>query len=560
MTKKSNLKTFFLTILVVLCLAMAAGVYLYNYFTAVVQVEEDAKETGMRLIQRSGQMFMVSTEKFHDQFNATNDATEKEKVRVDWFRTIRAVDQAVINDFGKDQTRVRLLGDAEITGNPPLGGKDTEATLPYEREVLKRFAAGEAGPIIVNDETQGALRTAVPLRSNMHPGCAECHQLPISSDELLGAVVAYVPITKKLDDAITHSLMESGILTIVSLAIVMFLYWILHSRIFAPIEELRNTTLDLSEGNGDLTYRVPVNRQDEIGELGDNFNRFIGKLQSVFGEVIQVTEGVTQASDQSSAASAKTAQFMDTQNSQTQSVMTAITEMETTAGDMAKSTAETADFMQQADNQAKAGIQQVSDTSIALEALAEILTKAESVVHRLENDSNNIGGILDVIRNIAEQTNLLALNAAIEAARAGDQGRGFAVVADEVRTLAQRTQTSIEEIEQMIERLQSAAKEAAGVMSTGYARGEETVQKSQQATQALNSAMEAFSSISERNFQIASAAEQQSATVSEITRNVGDINQLTQQTSQEAHDASNTSADLRTLSQTLSQLMSRFKV
>ena len=531
----------------------------FNYKTAISQVREDALEIGMRLAHRSGQMFMVSTTKFHKEFSEAKTDEVREKVRSDWTRTIIAVDQAVINDFGEGQARVRLLGDTKITGNKPLGGSDTALKIPFESDVLKRFASGEADPVILDDEEAGVLRIAMPLMSNMHPGCAECHRIPVTKKELLGGLAVYVPVAKKFAEASKHALIEGAILAAIFLGAILLVYLLIRHRVLKPIQELKVASADLSEGSGDLTLRVPVKRDDEIGDLANNFNRFIEKLQMIFQEVAGISSGLSSASEQASSASANTASFMDDQKLQTHTVITAIAEMEASATEIANSAIQTSETMQQVNSEVGQGINQITEAGATLTGLAQTLQDAKSVVHRLEQDGNGIGGILDVIRNIAEQTNLLALNAAIEAARAGEQGRGFAVVADEVRTLAQRTQDSISEIEEMIQRLQGAAGEAVTVMSEGHSRGEETLQQSQQAESSLNAVMESFAAISESNVRNATAAKQQSATVSEVHQNVSQIAALSDQTSTEAHQASKVSQDLSELSQKLRQLVDTFR-
>jgi methyl-accepting chemotaxis protein len=240
-------------------------------------------------------------------------------------------------------------------------------------------------------------------------------------------------------------------------------------------------------------------------------------------------------------------------------VIASINEMEATVSDMAHSTAEAATTVQQADAEAKDGIKRVEEMSRELESLSSTLSSAEDVVQRLASDSDNIGSILDVIRNIAEQTNLLALNAAIEAARAGEQGRGFAVVADEVRTLAQRTQQSIQQIESMIERLQSASSEAAAVMKEGHQSGAHTAKRSQELTEALYAVIHTFSVITEKNLQIASAAEQQSSSMQEFQRNIHDINLLSQETAEQANEASQVSTTLTQVTGQLTALIGKFK-
>jgi methyl-accepting chemotaxis protein len=196
----------------------------------------------------------------------------------------------------------------------------------------------------------------------------------------------------------------------------------------------------------------------------------------------------------------------------------------------------------------------------SIEELAKEIGNASNVITNLEQDSENIGSVLDVIRGIAEQTNLLALNAAIEAARAGEQGRGFAVVADEVRTLASRTQQSTQEIQTMIERLQQGAHNAVDVMKASQSRTTDTVGHANKAGEALNSISNYVGDINDMNLQIASAAEQQSAVAEEINQNVVRITDIAQHTSDSMQEIASSSNDLAQLSSNLDTLVSNFKV
>ena len=202
----------------------------------------------------------------------------------------------------------------------------------------------------------------------------------------------------------------------------------------------------------------------------------------------------------------------------------------------------------------------VTQTKQAIGILAEEVEKATQVIHELETESDNIGSILDVIRDIADQTNLLALNAAIEAARAGEQGRGFAVVADEVRSLASRTQDSTQQIKAMIERLQSGANNAVTVMETGRTQAQLSVQQAMQAEDSLAVITKAVGTINEMNMQIASAAEEQSSVSAEINRNIHNINQVTEDTSQGVKKSTELCGDVMEESRQLQSLMAKFRI
>ncbi len=243
--------------------------------------------------------------------------------------------------------------------------------------------------------------------------------------------------------------------------------WLMVQMIILPLNAAVDTMNDIAEGEGDLTRRLPTKGKDEISQLGHAFNKFANKVYSIVGQVAGATSQLAAAAEQMSLVVDQTRNGIQRQRSETELVATAMNEMVATAQEVANNAGSAADTATNADNQAITGRNVVSATVTSIEALASEVGKASEAIHGLEKDSEAIGTVLDVIQGIAEQTNLLALNAAIEAARAGEQGRGFAVVADEVRSLASRTQTSTQEIQTMIERLQTGAQGAVVVMSGG---------------------------------------------------------------------------------------------
>jgi len=217
------------------------------------------------------------------------------------------------------------------------------------------------------------------------------------------------------------------------------------------------------------------------------------------------------------------------------------------------------DAANSAQSSAERGQTVVATTQAQIDRLADEVEQAARVIHELEQDSERIGGVLDVIRGIAEQTNLLALNAAIEAARAGEQGRGFAVVADEVRSLASRTQESTEEIHAMIESLQQASRQAVSVMASGREQARETVTHADETRQSLEEILRSISTISGTSDSIAAAAAEQHVGANEVNRTIVSINEIAEQTNQGARDLEHSSAELGEVAGRLRQLVSTFK-
>ena len=327
-----------------------------------------------------------------------------------------------------------------------------------------------------------------------------------------------------------------------------------------PLKVAVEAMNDIAEGEGDLTRRLDVNGKDEIAQLGEAFNQFASKVHGVVSEVMNSVSQLSSAATELSMVTNQTSEGVARQQTETEQVATAMNEMTSTVQEVASHAEQAAGAANDANTESQKGNTIVGEGIKSISALAEEITSASSVIGRLETDSENIGTVLDVIRGIAEQTNLLALNAAIEAARAGEQGRGFAVVADEVRTLASRTQESTQEIQSMIEKLQSGAHDAVEVMNVSQTRASETVDHANQAGNALNSIAGSVERINDMNLQIASAAEEQSAVAEEINQNVVRIADIAQDTSTSMQQIASSSEDLAQLSTRLDQLVGNFKV
>ncbi|WP_429416832.1 methyl-accepting chemotaxis protein [Pseudomonas plecoglossicida] len=251
---------------------------------------------------------------------------------------------------------------------------------------------------------------------------------------------------------------------------------------------------------------------------------------------------------------------MQQQQREIEQVATAANEMSATAQDVAHNAAQAAQAARGADQASREGLQLIASTREAIDQLTAGMNTAMDEARTLENRSEQIGSVLEVIRAIAEQTNLLALNAAIEAARAGEAGRGFAVVADEVRSLAQRTQVSVEEIRQVIEGLQQGTQDVVSAMHEGQRQAQASATRMEQALPALQRIGEAVTVISDMNLQIASAAEEQSAVAEEVNRNVAGIRDVTESLSGQADESARISLALNRLANEQQALMEQFRV
>ncbi len=366
--------------------------------------------------------------------------------------------------------------------------------------------------------------------------------------------------TASLDGVKDATVRNVVLLNLLLLGLVMGAFVILSRRILKPLTHVRGALVSLNSGSGDLRQRLPKETDDEVGEIVDQVNAFMGRYHQLVQQLNDFHKELAGATQQISHLSDQTRNELSEQQSETAQVATAINQMSATVQEVANSAAGTAAATQQAHEESAQGRTVVLTTMEAINNLADEVKRAAAVMGRLEKDSEAIGTVLDVIRDIADQTNLLALNAAIEAARAGEQGRGFAVVADEVRTLASRTQQSTQEIQQMIERLQGAAREAASVMGQGTQRAENSVQQAARAGESLDTIAQAVSTINDMSSQIASAAEEQSAAADEITRNVDSIRTRAESTAQGAEQASAITEKLVALNAQLHGLIGQYRI
>ncbi|MCW8948282.1 MAG: methyl-accepting chemotaxis protein [Sedimenticola sp.] len=424
----------------------------------------------------------------------------------------------------------------------------------------KRALAGEKIDSIIKDERGRVLTVVIPMRAEKDyrgTNCLLCH--PVTEGDVLGAVRVDFSL-KKLDNTVFKELwFNIGLNSILLIAGLLIISFILKKLVVSPIRKVTHLVRAI-EQDSDLTLRAEVRSNDELGRLAIALNKMMEKFSSIITHINASTVQLAEESIELTSITTQSIEGVRRQQNESQQVATAMTEMEANSNEVANSAKSASDAANQADEQAIEGGDVVNNAITCINALAKDVDQAFDVIRQLESDSDGIGKVVEVITNIAEQTNLLALNAAIEAARAGEQGRGFAVVADEVRTLATRTHKATQEIQTMIEGLQRQSESAANMMSQSQKRVETSVAEAAHAGESLNRITQSINTISQMNEHIASASHQQSLVVSEISRNITAISDVTGQTAENSEKIAHTSQQLSNLAAELKQVMGQFKV
>ena len=333
---------------------------------------------------------------------------------------------------------------------------------------------------------------------------------------------------------------------------------VLSRSITVPLAEL--VVVAERVASGDLSRDIHVQGRDEVARVQDALQRMQLSLRETLQQIQGSAVQLASAAEQLHAVTEGTSKGIQRQNDEIQAAATAVTEMSAAVDEVARNANHTSDTSRQTETTAGGGRQQVRDTARAIEQLAGNVSETSASIKILAQQASEIGRVLDVIRGIADQTNLLALNAAIEAARAGEQGRGFSVVADEVRALAQRTQASTREIEQMIGSIQQGTQSAVNAMSQSSEQASRSQSLAEAADGALDEIARMVSKINEMNLAIAAAAEEQAQVAREVDRNLIAIRDIATQSATGAQQTAAASNELTRLAGVLNDMVARFQL
>lgn len=427
--------------------------------------------------------------------------------------------------------------------------KDTMAFLQDGLQRMKALATQERNTDILQAAWEGYRKAASPLANKARGSFKTL--IGLQTDILNGIQASAKTSFSSLRNVVFT---VTGIILLLAIALTIGVV----KSITRPLNSLQ-LTIENIEKESDLTQRIPVTGKDELGRVSDAINQMLEKFQGIITRLSSSSGQLASSISHVSSVTQETSTAIQQQQFEVEKVATAMNEMTATVQEVARHASEAANSAGQADKEAISGQQIVDATISSIKELSHEIEQAGDVINKLEQDSEKIGSVLDVIKSIAEQTNLLALNAAIEAARAGEQGRGFAVVADEVRTLASRTQQSTTEIQDVITHLQEGARNAVHVMSKSRERANDTVINADKAGNSLTMITNAVNTINDMNTQIAHAADEQSGVAEEINQNIVTINTAAERTSEGAMVTTSSINDLENLANDLNNIVTQFK-
>ena len=506
-----------------------------------------------------------------------NMRQQSDQVENNWLPSVMAV-----GEMSQDLLRVRALTLRLLVNRDPqaLAQNEQKLTelknglhraqalyeglivLPEERALFDRFKNQEQQYLQRQEQVMGFSK-ANQLEDAIRIVNGEMNQLADEMAATLHDLVALNKASANQAANLAQSVFTQsrtwvvGMIVLTALITIGLAVWLTRS-IVLPLAQ----SLKVAQGvaDGDLTGEINVTGNDEPARLQQALKGMQENLRDTIRRIAESSNQLASASEELSCVTEDATRGLHQQNQEIEQAATAVNQMTAAVEEVASNAVATSQASRESDRIAQHGREQVHQTVVSIEALADDVTSNATQVEDLAQKVYGISKVLDVIRSIAEQTNLLALNAAIEAARAGDAGRGFAVVADEVRALAHRTQQSTQEIELMISGIQQGTDQAVSSMQQSNTRARSTLDIAKSAGTALEEIASAFALINERNLVIASASEQQAAVAREVDRNLMNIRDLAHQTSTGANQTSAASQELSRLAVDLNTMVARFSV
>ena len=412
------------------------------------------------------------------------------------------------------------------------------------------------------DLTQSQLEKILRNKDEWHLIQLDGKSTQVFADAIPGSnLVLVMVLDRELLVAPVHSALMGQLAAILVLlvAILIVLNWFI-GVLLKPLHTVSQSLSDIASGGGDLSRRLPLTSHDEVGLLAANFNSFVDHMSDLVKHIRAQANDLQDNARAMADSAVSSVRDLGVQQQQIGMVAQAMNEMTSATHEIAHHAEHTADSVRESVSSASEGKLQVDKTRDSIVVLAKKVEQAGTVISTLNNNAQNISGILATIQGIAEQTNLLALNAAIEAARAGEQGRGFAVVADEVRVLSQRTHASTEEIQSMIGSLQSTAQNAVSIMEDSRRLATGSVDNADSASHSLDKINSSVGAISGMAVQIATAAEEQSQVVQEVLNNITAIKQVADNSAASALQGDERAKSLQDLARGLNDKVSTFRL
>ena len=458
----------------------------------------------------------------------------------------------------EDLTELHLVRGEAINKQYGKGTADDRKPDAVEQEVL---ASGKPYFAILAGAQGEVLRAVIPTtnqKNYLGKNCLSCHEG--QEGLVLGAVSMNISLNS-INSAIRESRLKIIAAALGLLILVIgFVYFFVNRSVSGPLEKLSHSLAHIAEGDGDLTRRLEVLRQDEIGKTSQIFNTFMDKLQRIMREVKDSTDQVLVTARQLATASQELTMSSNHQSEATGAMAAAIEEITVSIANVADNARHAHEMASEAGALSSEGANAVRGAVGEMNKISASVGDSKQMILDLEDKSHQISNIVKVIKEIADQTNLLALNAAIEAARAGEQGRGFAVVADEVRKLAERTTASTQEIGMMIAAIQQGTQGSVQGMELSSGQVQEGVQMAARSGDSMTRIETGTGRVQDAVNEISSALAEQSAAANQLAREVERIAQMSEKNGLSANQSSQAATHLEAMASALKTSVDHFKV